>query len=156
MNLSLVSVVCVDVCTRTQGRALLEVYPQNCVLSRIWEICEISTPSFLTFSFLLLIWYCIAGNFVYVWTNISCAFVFHTVYANFSRKCLQTLQKKFSWFLFSWDAPVVQTTPPVIDSYTTIWLKLSWFYIFAVAGWSAKIVKICTPWKFPAKKNTGM
>ena len=34
----------------------------------------------------------------------------------FSRKCLQTLQKKFSWFLFSW------VCPPYHTPHTYIWM----------------------------------
>ena len=71
----------------------------------------------------------------------------------FSRKCLQTLQKKFSWFLFSWGVPAVPH-PSYVRTYTTSrdtrWVKNFVVFIFAVPCQSAKTAKICTPRKFPA------
>ena len=71
----------------------------------------------------------------------------------FSRKCLQTLQKKFSWFLFSWGVPAVPH-PSYVLTYTTSrdtrWVKIFVVFIFAVPCRSAKTAKICTPRKFPA------
>ena len=71
----------------------------------------------------------------------------------FSRKCLQTLQKKFSWFLFSWGVPAVPH-PSYVRTYTTSrdtrWVKNFVVFIFAVPCRSAKTAKICTPRKFPA------
>ena len=70
-----------------------------------------------------------------------------------SRICLQTLQKKFSWFLFSWGVPAVPH-PSYVRTYTTSrdmrWVKNFVVFIFAVPCRSAKTAKICTPRKFPA------
>ena len=53
----------------------------------------------------------------------------------FSRKCLQTLQKKISWFLFSWGVPAVPH-PWYVRTYTTSrdtrWVKNFVVFIFAV------------------------
>ena len=70
---------------------------------------------------------------------------------NFSRKCLQ---KKSSWFLFSWGAPVVQTTHLSLHVRTLRCernlVKIFVVFIFAVTCRSAKTAKICTSRKFPA------
>ena len=75
----------------------------------------------------------------------------------FSRICLQTLQKKFSWFLFSWgNACSSDHTPILTRTYTTspyatyvAWLKFSWFLFSLLPVGQRKTRKLAPHENFP-------
>ena len=76
----------------------------------------------------------IAYMYMYKYMDIAFHVNVHTLFSSrvyriagnfrgckFSRKCLQTLQKKFSWFLFSWGVPAAPYHTPrtYVRKYTT-------------------------------------
>ena len=67
-------------------------------------------------------------------------------------ECLQTLQKKFSWFLFSWGVPAVPH-PWYVRTYTTSrdtrWVKNFVVFIFAVPCGQRKPRKFAPHENFP-------
>ena len=79
----------------------------------------------------------------------------------FLRICLQTLQKKFSWFLFSWGNACSSFfcsdhTPILTRTYTTspyatyvAWLKFSWFLFSLLPAGQRKTRKFAPHENFP-------